>query len=116
MAEGHVARHTRRMRALYAERRAALLDALTTEACDVCAVQAPEAGLHVVAWLADGISEPAAVEAARAARLDVRGLGDYSHHRQPPALVLGYGAASPTQLVEATHTLAGVLRRVRAAR
>jgi len=113
LTDGHVARHARRMRGLYSERRATLLHALASEADDVLSVLTPEAGLHVVAWLADGIDEAAAVEAAGAARLDVRGLGAYTHHRQPPALVLGYGAASATQLVEATRTLAVALRRVR---
>ena len=113
MAEGHVARHARRMRALYAERRAALLDTLGTEAADVLTVLAPAAGLHVVAWLARGIGEDEAVQAARAARLEVYGLGAYSHRPQPPALLLGYGAAPASQLVDATHTLAAILRRIR---
>jgi GntR family transcriptional regulator/MocR family aminotransferase len=112
LTEGHVARHTRRMRTLYAERRATLLQALASDAGDVLSVLAPEAGLHVVAWLADGLSEAAAVDASRAARIDVRGLSTYSHRRLPPALVLGYGAASPAQLIEATRTLAAVLRRL----
>lgn len=116
IADGHVARHLRRMRALYAERRAALLHALATDAADVVSVLAPEAGLHAVAWLAEGIRETDAVEAARAARLDVRGLRDYSHRRQPPALVLGYGAASSAQLVEATRRLASALRTARRTR
>ena len=113
MANGHVARHMRRMRASYAERRAALLHALETEARDLVTVLAPAAGLHVVAWLAKGIDEAQAVAAARAARLDVRGLRDFSRRRRPPALVLGYGAASVAQLPEATRRLAAVLRRVR---
>ncbi|MBM3780925.1 MAG: PLP-dependent aminotransferase family protein [Acidobacteria bacterium] len=113
LTEGHLARHARRMRALYAERREALLHALTTSAGDVLSVLAPEAGLHVVAWLAPGIREAAAVDAAKAARLEVRGLSTYSHRRQPAGLVLGYGAASAAQLTEATHTLASLLRRLR---
>lgn len=113
MANGHVARHMRRMRASYAERRAVLLHALETEARDLVTVLAPAAGLHVVAWLAKGIDEAQAVAAARAARLDVRGLRDFSRRRRPPALVLGYGAASVAQLPEATRRLATVLRRVR---
>lgn len=116
IVDGHVARHLRRMRGLYAERRAALLHALATEAHDVVTVRAPEAGLHAVAWLADGFREAEAVEAARAAGLDVRGLSDYSHRRQRPALVLGYGAASPAQLTEATRRLAAALRTVRRTR
>ncbi|MEW6322485.1 MAG: hypothetical protein AB1635_15520 [Acidobacteriota bacterium] len=113
IADGHLARHARRVRALYTERREALLQALATDAADVVTVLAPEAGLHVVAWLATGISEAEAVAAARAARLDVRGLGEFSRRRQPPALVLGYGAASAAQLREATRTLIAVLQRVR---
>lgn len=112
IADGHVARHARQMRALYSERREALLHALD-DAADVVTVLAPEAGLHVVAWLAKGIRETEAVAAARAARLDVRGLGEFSRRRQPPALVLGFGAAPGPQLLEAARTLVAVLRRLR---
>ena len=49
--EGHFARHLRRMRALYQERRGALVDALRTELGDVVTVLGDEAGMHLVASL-----------------------------------------------------------------
>lgn len=54
IAEGHLARHLRRMRSLYAERRAALLEAVHEIPLEV---HPPEAGIHCVGWLPDGIDD-----------------------------------------------------------
>lgn len=113
LSEGHLARHARHMRSVYAGRRTALLEALHRDAADVLTVLAPEAGLHVVAWLGSGLAEAEAVRAARAAQLDVRGLGEFSRRRHRPALVLGYGAASEPLLREGVRTLARALRAAR---
>ena len=72
MAEGHFARHVKRMRLLYAERRAALIEALE-DAVDgrrIARVEASVGGMHVLARLGGGEDD---VDLVRRARAD--GLG-----------------------------------------
>ncbi len=57
-SEGYLAAHMNRMRRLYANRRALLLDALRTEAPGVLDIdRVPEAGLRVTAGLRTGVSD-----------------------------------------------------------
>jgi GntR family transcriptional regulator / MocR family aminotransferase len=61
IGEGHMALHLRRMRKRYAERRASLLETARHLPLEVIA---PEAGLHCVAWLPDGMDDRALVQRA----------------------------------------------------
>jgi GntR family transcriptional regulator / MocR family aminotransferase len=65
MAEGYFARHLRRMRQLYRERRNALVDALTRELGNRLEVTVPEAGMHLVVWLPSGMSAQPAIAPTR---------------------------------------------------
>src|SRR5690606_21486971 len=71
MRSGRYDRHLRRMRGVYGERRAALLDAITRHAPAV-GVRGLAAGFHAVLRLPPGVDEPAVVAEARA-----RGIGLY---------------------------------------
>src|SRR5258708_34110186 len=51
MAEGYFARHVRRMRQLYKERRDALIDALTRERGTRLDITVPEPGMPPFVWL-----------------------------------------------------------------
>jgi GntR family transcriptional regulator/MocR family aminotransferase len=56
-------------------------------------VRGIDAGLHALLELPSAPSERAAVEAARAASVDVHPLGEYmrgDRDRHPPTLVVGY--------------------------
>ena len=66
LREGHLARHMRRMRAIYRARRDTLVTALSASASDVLSVGVTDAGLHLVAFLLPGIDD---VEVVRRARL-----------------------------------------------
>ncbi len=68
MAEGHFTRHLRRMRTLYAERRATLLEAARNLPLDI---YAPEAGIHCVGWLPAGTDEQAVVRQGAAHDLEL---------------------------------------------
>jgi GntR family transcriptional regulator/MocR family aminotransferase len=106
---GELDRHLRRMRGLYAERRAALHAALAGHLPEVTAVEDP-AGLHDLVRLPDGVDEGALL--ARAARHGVA-LEGVSWHRQgaagPPAVLMGYGALAPAALREAVRRVAAAL-------
>ncbi|WP_106403703.1 MocR-like pyridoxine biosynthesis transcription factor PdxR [Actinocorallia populi] len=103
LTEGSFARHVRRMRRVYADRRARLLAALPPELAPVPAA----AGLHLSAWLPPG-SDDAAI-AAEAARhgVAVFPLSMFGA-TAPPGLVLGFGAA--TEIEPGLAALARSLR------
>jgi GntR family transcriptional regulator/MocR family aminotransferase len=89
---GRYDRHLRRMRTLYAGRRAALVEALATHAPSV-RLSGLAAGFHVVAHLPDHIDEATLVAAARERAVAVYGMSDWrtSDIDSPPQLVLGFG-------------------------
>ena len=93
IASGRYDRHLRRMRAVYAARRAALVEALAVHAPGV-RLTGLAAGFHAVAHLGAGRDEEAVVAAARARQV---GLYAMAANRAEPAradgprLVLGFG-------------------------
>ncbi len=104
LEHGELDRHLRRTRPAYRRRRDALLGALSG-----LEVEGVAAGLHVLARLPPGITEPEAVAAAAARGVAVDPLGPHVAGRpRPPSLLLGY-----TRLPEAALGEAG--RRLRAA-
>jgi GntR family transcriptional regulator/MocR family aminotransferase len=92
IAEGHLTRHVRRMRKVYAERRAALLRALAVHCGDRLTPLPAAAGLHVAALPRTPLDVEAVV--VRAARLGVavETLESFAVARPAPSgLVLGFG-------------------------
>jgi GntR family transcriptional regulator/MocR family aminotransferase len=108
---GQFARHLRRMRSAYMERRDALLRGLDRHCGDLAQVHNSDAGLHVAVMLRPGVDDRGVV-----AELDRRGLAafDLSSAYVGPArrqgLLLGFGCATPQRLVAATRVLADILR------
>lgn len=111
IAEGHFARHLRRMRLLYQERRDALAEALLRDLDDLLEVGASEAGMHLVAWLPVGMS--ARTVARQASTRDLSLLPIIASDPQESGregLLLGFASDSPDALRVGVHALAGVLR------
>ena len=108
---GHFARHLRRMRSAYLERRDALLRGLDRHCGDLVRVHNSDAGLHVTVLLRDGSDDHEV-----AARLGRRGLAttalsnSYVSPLRRQGLLLGFGCASPQRLLAATRTLGVALR------
>jgi GntR family transcriptional regulator / MocR family aminotransferase len=95
IAEGHFARHLRRMRALYAHRQQALVDAAQRELGGLLHVPPADAGMHLVGWLPEGVDDEAVSRRAATQGITVAPLSAYMRAaRLPPALVLGYTAFS----------------------
>jgi GntR family transcriptional regulator / MocR family aminotransferase len=106
IGEGHFARHLRRMRALYAERRRALVAALDRELGDVAHVIGDHAGMHLVALLPQGADDQSI--AVRAMRRGISAAPLSSCYLGPvvrQGLVLGFGSARPGQMLEAVRKL-----------
>lgn len=107
IAEGHLARHVRRMRRVYAERRTALLTALAAHAAGrLDPIPAP-AGLHVTALLDPAADVHAIVARAAAQGVAVDPLATYAAEGAvPPGLVLGFGQIEAARIDEAVRRLA----------
>jgi GntR family transcriptional regulator / MocR family aminotransferase len=91
MTEGHFARHLKRMRALYAERRAALAAALRIEFGTWLNVELQAGGMHLLARLAPDLDDVALAGRARDEGLHVAPLSACAiRHRVGPGLLLGF--------------------------
>jgi GntR family transcriptional regulator/MocR family aminotransferase len=91
LESGRYDRHLRAMRASYARRRTALVDALARHAPAV-ELHGLAAGFHAVARLPAGADEDAVVAAARERSVGLHGMRQYRMiGAGPPELVLGFG-------------------------
>jgi GntR family transcriptional regulator/MocR family aminotransferase len=91
MEAGHFARHIRRMRQLYGERRAALAGALRAAFGARAAVALEPGGMHLVMRLATEESDAAPARRANDAGLAVTALSAFTVSTScPPSLVLGF--------------------------
>jgi GntR family transcriptional regulator / MocR family aminotransferase len=110
IADGHLGRHVRRMRALYAVRGRALIRAIRRQAPDALEVRSAHAGLHLVAWLPPGADDRAAAERAAAAGVEAQALSDHALERpERGGLLLGYAAVPEPEIDRATVRLARAL-------
>lgn len=109
--DGHFARHLRRMRGVYLQRRGALLDGLAEHCDGTLALHNAEAGLHVATLLPRGVDDVAVV-----GRMMQRGLAAtalstcYMGKPRETGLLLGFGGADVHALAAATRTLGEVLK------
>ncbi len=109
--EGHLGRHLRRMRELYAERLAALIELTRENLAGLLEISSVEAGLQTVAWLARGINAERA--ARKAAQLDVEviPLSRYTSRAfGREGLILGFAAVDARELRRGTEQLARALQ------
>jgi len=111
VADGMLARHLRRARATYAERRGLVIDGLQRLLGQRLELVPSAAGLHVTATFHDEAVDDAAVVAAAAeAGVAVEALSAYAHGPGvPPGLVLGYGAAVTSSITPGLERLARLL-------
>jgi GntR family transcriptional regulator/MocR family aminotransferase len=110
LVDGHFARHVRRMRALYAERQRALVDAAAREMGDVLRIERAEAGLHLVGWLPPGSDDRLASSAALAAGIEAPPLSMYcAETPRHPALLLGYASFDARAIRAAVRKLRDAL-------
>jgi GntR family transcriptional regulator/MocR family aminotransferase len=112
MEEGHFARHLRKMRTLYAERRGYLVDALERYGADRLRVQPQAGGIHVSAGLASRQDDIALTTAANAKGLAVEALGRWRIRKASQGgLLMGYANfASEDDAVKAVKRLLRVIK------
>lgn len=91
--EGHLARHIRRMRQLYAQRSLVLDNTITSQCGHWLRIEMIGAGRHLVAWLLAGVDDRRLVHLLGAHGIEARAVSDYANdHATPPGLVLGFAA------------------------
>jgi GntR family transcriptional regulator/MocR family aminotransferase len=112
LSRGDFDRHLRHMRAIYDGRREVLLESLGRYAPELRPSGA-SAGLHLVAWLREGVDEAEATR--RAAELGVRiaYVGRYRLQQGGPGgLLFGYGTVTEAQIVEGVRVVGEVVREL----
>lgn len=111
LTEGHFTRHVRRMRLLYRERREALVNALGKELGDTLTVRGGEAGMHLVATLAEGHRDRQISLRAARKRLWAMPLSScYLGEPTLQGLVLGYGGTDVAGIRDGVRRLRAVIR------
>ena len=104
IVDGHFARHLRKMRSLYAKRRAVLIEAAREIDLEI---HPPEAGLHCIGWLPEGMDAPSLAREAANQGVD---LAPVSHFSIEPlardGILLGYGDYSVEQIQDGMRRLA----------
>jgi GntR family transcriptional regulator/MocR family aminotransferase len=110
--EGHFARHIRRMRALYRQRRAALVDAIGSELGDLLSVLGGEAGMHLVATLPKGKGDrEVSVRAARQGFWAMPLSSCYFGKAPRQGFVLGFGGTDVPEIRAGVRGLKSALGR-----
>ncbi len=110
--EGHFARHIRRMRMLYMERRGALVDAIHLQMGDMLEVIGAEAGMHLAAFLPPGSDDVAVSKSAALRGISATPLSTcYLSSSARAGLILGYGGVNASQIRDGIYKLRLCLRR-----
>jgi GntR family transcriptional regulator/MocR family aminotransferase len=110
IGEGHYARHVRRMRALYEERRDALRDAVERRLAGLIELGPMDAGMHTVGWLPPGTDDRRVSDALLTAEVDAVPLSRYwMGAGARSGLMLGYAAYTPAEISDAVARMARVL-------
>jgi GntR family transcriptional regulator/MocR family aminotransferase len=113
---GHFARHIKRTREAYAERRDALLRQIDGVLGAELKAGPADSGLDLCCFLRRDKDEGRAAAAALAAGIELRPLSYYRHPQAaracavPPGLLLGFSAIKPADIARASAQLARVLR------
>lgn len=115
IAEGHLARHVRRMRRLYAERRTALLEVMASEANRWLRPYPSAAGLHLALRLPDALDADRLLAAAAELGVGAYPAAQYAvGPRRCNAVILGYGALGPDPVRRGAEALLRAAERVAA--
>lgn len=113
MADGTLARHTRRMRSRYRAGRDVLAQALGEAAGDRLALVVPRQGLHLLAHLPPGTPPGAAARILALSGIGARLLGEMRHGAPgPEGFVLGFAGHAPRDLAAAARALGAAIRTV----
>jgi GntR family transcriptional regulator / MocR family aminotransferase len=111
MNEGHLDRHIRRLRGVYAEKRAILCQLLEQHICPAGALIEPcDQGMHLVLWLPDGINDVELARTAAESGIAVRAVSPMYAALGRSGLMLGLGGYSARNMESAVVRLRDLIR------
>jgi GntR family transcriptional regulator/MocR family aminotransferase len=112
IADGHLGRHLRRMRDLYASRLAALIDGGKRYLKGLLEISEVRAGLYTAAFLKNGMTSRQAEKAAATHDVEVVAIDRYSlNSSDPKGVVLGFAAFDEATIRAGLIRLATALER-----
>jgi len=112
IVDGHLARHVRRMRRLYAERRRALLDGLAEDLGPWLQPLPGEAGIHLATRIRQRSAAARLIAQAREHTPGAQPLSRFALGAEPePGLVFGFGCIEAAAIRSALRNLARALAR-----
>ncbi|MBV8650078.1 MAG: PLP-dependent aminotransferase family protein, partial [Alphaproteobacteria bacterium] len=109
--EGHFARHIRRMRRLYAERRRALAEAIRAQCGGLLMLEMPPGGMHLIARLPEGADDGAIAARAEAQGLHPVPLSATQMRGRDRGLLIGFTNVPAERAGDAARRLHEVLAR-----
>jgi GntR family transcriptional regulator/MocR family aminotransferase len=110
--EGHFARHIRRMRVLYRERRNSLVDCIRKELGAMVELLGDEAGMHVTLTIRNGCRDLEIAERAVRQNLWVWPLSPFFMGKAPrQGLILGFGSAPLAEIPGAVRKLRNLMMK-----
>jgi len=113
IADGHFARHLRRMRVAYRERSEALVAALRADCAGVLTAQPCDTGMQLWAELSAGLDDRKVRDQAMRHGVEVAALSDYYLGRpRRSGLVFGFGAVRPSAARAGMRRLADAIASV----
>lgn len=110
--DGHLERHIRRLRGIYAEQRMHVVKILDRLLPDVLGhVQPCDQGMHMVVWLREDIDDMKVVAAAVADGVAVRAISPmFAPGTQRPGLLLGFGGFTTQAIESSARRLVNVIK------
>lgn len=107
--QGHLERHTRRMRKVYEQRRGGLISALRRHFGKRVHVVGEDAGIHLLVHFDTQLSESEIVERAMKLGVGIIPSMHFATHRAGASFIMNYGALSLDQISEGVKRLAQVI-------
>lgn len=112
IADGHLGRHLRRMRELYASRLATLLETGRQYLSGLLSISDVKAGLYTVGWLKNGMTSRQAERAAAAHGVEAYALDRYTLRQpDPKGVLLGFASFDDAAIRRGLIQLAAALDR-----
>ncbi|WP_456763154.1 MocR-like pyridoxine biosynthesis transcription factor PdxR [Bradyrhizobium sp. USDA 4011] len=109
MREGLFEAHIRRIRGVYAARRATLIASMTRHMPDHVTLQPSDQGMHLLLWLPQGFDDVQLAKAALADGIVLRPISPMYEAAARPGLMLGFGGFEPEELEAAAIRLRQVI-------
>jgi GntR family transcriptional regulator / MocR family aminotransferase len=114
IAEGHYARHLRRMRALYEKRQQALVAAAEEHLKGVLRLAKNESGMHLIGWLPENCDDRLVYRAALEGGLNLSPLSSYCLEiALPPGLIFGYTGFNEREIAAGVRKLKETLEELK---